>query len=178
MDPTPLKAGVCLMADNSFVPGQSLPKCSFPLDRYTMLRGFSNVSTPADILTGFVGADCWAVRVKYRCHDKPIIEFNDYGSKVANPSHPDYVETIGRVRGDIFRSYLIHCAEEFLKTEALEWAEVYMFGGCSYMMKMTKTSDDDFETQFYGSMKHLQMEIDIAKDKLKTAMSALSKAES
>jgi hypothetical protein len=63
-----------------FFVNQTLPVCNIPLDYDDEMDKCNYIEETKieDIFNGFVGSDCWAIQVKYSCHNEPIVEMNSY----------------------------------------------------------------------------------------------------
>ena len=124
-----------------------LPEMNVLLDFEKKMKdnNYTQDTTIEEVLQGYTGADCWAIKVKYTCHEKPIVEYNEYYKQDNNNEYYKQ-DNISRVKGNQFRDYVYDHTTEFLKT--IDWVNVYMFGSYDHMLKLTRY-DNTFKIEFF-----------------------------
>ena len=106
----------------------NIPECNkeFEYEFHNTILAYST----SERISYFVDADCWALRVKYTVYDNPIVEMNSFpleGTQyIFNEDHPEYIETISKLKGNQFRTWLLNNTYSFFKS--IDWVEIYMFG--------------------------------------------------
>ena len=96
-----------------------LPRCELP----STDRIFDDDVDPVRVFEEHVGADCWAVRTKYKSIVEPRIEYNSYSSR----DSPDAGKTDPEGEsGRRFRTRILEQPGLFL--EQIDWVDVFMFG--------------------------------------------------
>lgn len=133
-----------------------LPECRIPypeaFDKFVHMNE-GNVK----LVESLVGADCWAIRTRYKGQTEPIVECNTYaleGNYILNRSHPEYVPTINKVESSLFRKSIYLNPAGYLANSDI--IEIFMFHP-EYCWKVVLTRDqnDCFTREAFKSRQNM-----------------------